>query len=325
MGIARKWVFPILRLVVIAAIAVALVKLAFIDGLSDDGKDSARPTGQIVDPTVSVTKGTITNEVKLDATVSADPAAPVKATLAGEVTKITAALGAPVAADTPVAVIRSETISPEGQPIVKTVTVKAGSGGVLSALPIIVGQQVAVGDAIGQVAPPTFSVTGSLAAADQYRLLNRPTEATVTITGGPAPFTCTGLSITTPLNGAGAAASAPGDGDGAASATPTTTVRCAVPAEVTVFTGLAAKMSIAGGVATDVLTVPATAVQGSAGTGVVYVPDAKGGKPVKKDVKLGLSDGKDVEITEGLAEGDEILQFVPGAPAKVAVDGAVQG
>ncbi|TPW70253.1 hypothetical protein [Schumannella sp. 10F1B-5-1] len=323
MGIARKWVFPILRLLVFAIIAVALVKLAFIDGLSDDGGDSAQPTGQIVDPTVAVARGTITNEVKLDATVSADPAVPVKATLAGEITKVSAAVGAQVAADTPVAVIRSETVTPDGQPVRKTVTVTAGAAGALSALPIIVGQQVQVGDAIGQVAPPTFSVSGSLAASDQYRLLNRPSEATVTITNGPAPFTCTNLTITTPLNGAGAstASSASGaDGDGSAS-TATTTVRCAVPAGVTVFTGLAAKLVIAGGVASDVLTVPATAVQGSAGSGVVYVPDPKGGDPVEKPVKLGLSDGKKVEITEGLAEGDEILEFVPGAPAAPA-DGA---
>ena len=32
-------------------------------------------------------------------------------------------------------------------------------------------------------------------------------------------------------------------------------------------------------------------------------------------MKLGLTDGTNVEITEGLAEGDLVLQFVPGAPA----------
>ncbi|TPW76509.1 hypothetical protein [Schumannella soli] len=323
MGIARKWVFPILRLVVFAAIAVALVKLAFIDGLTGGSSDTAQPTGQVVDPVIAVEKGTITNEVKLDATVSADPAVPVKATLAGEVTKVSAGVGAQVNADTPIATVRSETVSPDGQPVRKTVVVKAGAAGTLSALPVIVGQQVVVGDAIAQVAPPTFSVSGGLAAADQYRLLNRPDAATVTIVGGPAPFTCGGLTITTPLNGAGASASGDASGDAGAS-TPTTTVRCAVPAEVTVFTGLAAKMSIAGGVAKDVLTVPATAVQGSAGSGIVYVPDAQGGKPVKKDVKLGLSDGDKVEITGGLAEGDQILEFVPGAPAK-SPDGSAQG
>jgi multidrug efflux pump subunit AcrA (membrane-fusion protein) len=309
-GIARRWVLPILRLVVFAAIAAALVKLAFFGGFGGETADPAVPTGAVTDPVVSVESGTIVNDVVLDASVQADPAVAVRATLAGEIRKVLVTAGQTVAANTPVAQLRAETPNPDGTTSVRTATVTAGAAGTLSALPILVGQSVAVGDTLAQVAPPTFSVTASLPPAQQYRLLNKPTEGSVAITGGPAPFTCTGLTISTPLAGSG------GDAADSGSSAQKTTVRCAVPGDVTVFGGLAAKLTISGGKAENVLVVPTTAVEGSAGSGVVYVPAADGGAPAKQAVKLGLTDGKQVQITEGLKAGDTILAFVPGAPHK---------
>jgi multidrug efflux pump subunit AcrA (membrane-fusion protein) len=87
-----------------------------------------------------------------------------------------------------------------------------------------------------------------------------------------------------------------------------------VPGDVTVFAGLTAEIVIAGGVAENVLTVPITAVEGTAGTGNVYfvLPD---GSTELRPVTLGLNDGVNVQVVEGLAEGDLVLQFIPGAPA----------
>jgi macrolide-specific efflux system membrane fusion protein len=323
-GIARKWVFPIIRILIFAAIAAALIKLAFVGGIAASS-DAATATGQVTDPEVAITTGTIHNDVVLDATVSADAAVPVRATLAGEVRKVLVAAGQGVAVGTPILQIRAEVSNADGTTSVKTATVVSGAAGMLSDLPVLVGQLVSVGDAVAQVAPPTFSVTGSLAPAQQYRLLNKPTEAQVAITGGPAPFTCTGLTISTPLAGAGSGSSA-GTGSTGADGTTTgstgssTTVRCAVPGDVTVFAGLAAKMTISGGVAENVLVAPITAVEGSAGTGVVYVADPKGGKPTTKKVTLGINDGEKVQLTGGVAEGDMVLEFVPGA----AVDQAAK-
>jgi multidrug efflux pump subunit AcrA (membrane-fusion protein) len=87
-----------------------------------------------------------------------------------------------------------------------------------------------------------------------------------------------------------------------------------VPAEVTVFAGLTAEIVIAGGVAENVLTVPITAVEGTAGTGNVYFV-LEDGTTELRPVTLGLNDGANVEVLEGLEEGDLILQFIPGAPA----------
>lgn len=326
-GVARRWVFPIIRILVFAAIAAALIKLAFIGG-SAGTTDAATATGAVSDPQVAITTGTIHNDVVLDATVSADAAVPVRATLAGEVRKVLVAAGQGVAAGTPVLTIRAEVPSADGTTTsIKTATVLAGAAGVVSDLPVLVGQLLSVGDTVAQIAPPTFSVSGSLAPAQQYRLLNKPTEAQVSITGGPAAFTCTGLTITTPLAGAGSGSGSDtgADGGSTGSSGGTTTVRCSVPSEVTVFGGLAAKMTISGGVATDVLVAPITAVEGSAGTGVVYLAAKDGGKPTTKKVTLGINDGQQVQITGGVAEGDMILEFVPGAAADQATKNGFGG
>ena len=62
------------------------------------------------------------------------------------------------------------------------------------------------------------------------------------------------------------------------------------------------------------LTVPVTAVEGASETGNVFfvLPD---GSTESRPVTLGISDGINIQIVDGLVEGDMILQFIPGAPA----------
>ena len=313
MSVARKWVFPILRIVIFAAIAAALVKIAFFaDPQVEAGPEF--PTGQIVEPQVAVTIGTILNNVEVQGTVAADAARAVPATLAGEVNDIAVPVGTTVAANDRLLTIRAEVpgvVSPDGTvaaPTYKYVAVRSPIAGVVSNLAVILGQVVSVGDAVGQVAPPSFNVSGALKPDQLYRLLNQPTEATVTVTGGPAPFTCTGLTLTTSL--AGAQPPAEGTAEGAGSGT---TASCAVPAEVKVFTGLQATMSIPGGVAENVLVLPVTAVEGTAQSGNAYFVLEDGSTEVRP-IALGLTDGTHVQVVSGLAEGDMVLQFVPGAP-----------
>ncbi|TFD69902.1 efflux RND transporter periplasmic adaptor subunit [Cryobacterium gelidum] len=324
MNVARKWIFPILRLVVIAAIAVALVKVAFYP---DNAADSnpAEPTGVIVEPQIPVALGTISNDVTLPGTVTADPAVAVKATAIGTVDEIFLAAGQTVNKNDKIYDIRVETIKDpvestdadgnititQPKPVITFVKVLAPITGTLSSLGVIHGQSVAVGDATGQVAPPSFSVSGALSPEQQYRLLSKPTEASVAITNGPAPFTCTGLTITTPLAGAAAGADGVSGGETGSSGT---TVTCAIPAEVTVFSGLAAQITIAAGLAENILIVPTTAVKGSAQTGVVWFVLPDGGTE-ERPVTLGMTDGVNVQVIDGILEGDLINQFVPGATA----------
>ncbi|RFA14250.1 hypothetical protein B7R21_06550 [Subtercola boreus] len=341
MGVVRKWVFPIIRLVVVVAIAAALCKLAFFPD-TQAVADPAVPTGELTEPQATVTTGTISNDVTVKATVSADPASPIRATAIGVVDEVQVAVGATVAAGDTIFDIRVETqrdpvetTGPDGsviqtprKPLVTYVDVTAPIAGIVSALPVLAGQSMAVGDVAGQIAPPTFSVTGSLNAADQYRLVSQPTEAQVAITGGPAPFACTNLTILSPLagsdgsgsggsggsgggsnGGGGGAGSGAGGGSGSGN-----TLRCSVPGDVRVFSGLAADVTIAAGKAENVLVIPTTAVEGTALNGNVWfvLPD---GTTEQRPVILGLTDGSMVQVVSGLAAGDTVLQFVPGAVA----------
>lgn len=309
MSIARRWVFPIIWMVIFAVIGAALVKIAFFPDSAASGSDGLEPTGQIVEPQVPVSIGTIRNDVVLDGTIAADAAVPARSAISGEVRKVSVTAGQHVDEGAELAQIRG--MNDDGTN--RWSILRAPISGTLTSFELLVGQQVGLGETLAQIAPGSFSVTAALAPEQQYRLLQKPTEAEVAINGGPAPFTCTGLTITTGSTGAG------GDGGDGGTASGTV-VRCAVPAEVQVFPGLTAKVTIAGGLAENVLTLPLTAVEGAAGTGVVYLIGADG-EPVETPVTLGLSDGVNVEITGGVEEGDLVLQFVPGAPADPGDDG----
>jgi hypothetical protein len=65
------------------------------------------------------------------------------------------------------------------------------------------------------------------------------------------------------------------------------------------------KVAVVTGEARDVLILPVTAVAGESDQG--YVTLLEDGRPVRRDVRLGLTDGLNVEIRAGLAEGDRVL------------------
>ena len=314
MSIARKWVFPIIRIVVFAVIAAALVKLAFFADPVEQGGEV--PTGEIVEPQIPVTIGTIQNDVVLTGSVNANAAIPVKATFGGEVREVYTRQGKTVKKGTPIMKVRADLVNSNGTPYQRTEIVYAGASGILSSFSVLVGQVVGIGDIVGQVAPQRFNVTATIAPEQLYRLTEQPTEAQVQVQGGPAPFPCTNLRIITPLPGEGGGDGSEGDGGSG------TTVRCSVPGDVRVFAGLIADMTIAGGIAENVLVVPLTAVQGAADTGIVYVIGEDGAQE-ERPVTLGLNDGVNVEIKDGLTEGETILQFVPGAAAGDPGDGGV--
>ncbi|NMM16397.1 MAG: secretion protein HlyD [Cellulomonas sp.] len=319
MGITRRIIFPTVRIFLWAVIAVALVKIAFAGADVTTATDPLRPTAEIVEAHVAATTGTITNKVTVKAAVVADAATPVRATLAGTVTKLLAKDGQQVDAGTAILLITLETpVDPTvttdaetgvqtvtaNKPKIKTETIKVPHAGTL-ALPTLKDQVVSVGDVIATVSPGTMSVSGTLTPDQQYRLLGAPADAEVTLKGGPAPFTCTNLRI-----GAAAAATDTTQVAGTTGQSASGVVTCAIPAGAVAFPGLGADLAITNGTAENAVVVPVTSVQGSVQNGNVWVvqPD---GTSASKPVTLGLTDGETVQIVEGLALGDQILQFIP--------------
>jgi hypothetical protein len=352
MRIFRRIVFPVAWLLVFTVIAVALAKIAFVDGLRQEA-GPVLPHAGLATPQVPVVLGTVTNTVELKGTVSADPDLTAKATAAGKVVYLFLEVGGHVAKGDRLVQIRSEVVpdveapkaaaaeapAAPAAPVYSYTDVLAPADGTLATLPLLLNQQVSVGDAAATVATGTFTISAPLDTAAQYRLLGRPTTAKGFVTGGPGTFDCLDVKTKNAVSDAGAgtsggtaagglsvphAAAGPGGygpasgggsqpGGGSSGAT-VGSVTCAVPSTTTVFAGLGATVTVSAGEATNVLTVPLTAVKGSVAEGVVWVQSAAGA-PEQRTVSLGLNDGARVEVTKGLTQGESVLEFVPGAPA----------
>ncbi|TDD71324.1 secretion protein HlyD [Jiangella aurantiaca] len=336
MGVTRRIVLPTIKILLLAVIAVAAVRLAFGgDDESTADDDPAVPSVDIVQPEVPASIGTVVNTVEVDAVITADAPTPVRATDGGEVTVFLADPGDIVEEGDPLLEVvfeeegepTTETddegneVEVPGEPVRRFRTIEAPAAGTVGEYDVLVGETVAVGDTVGSIATGGFTVSGALSAEQQYRLVSGPTSAEVQARGGPAPFACTELRTGRSASGDGGGGENGGDGGAVPPQDPmappdqgggsSTAVSCTVPPDVTVFDGLAATMVIEAGRAENVLVVPVTAVEGAFESGNVWKvgPD---GEPVETPVTLGLTDGELVEIREGLAEGDAVLEFVPG-------------
>ena len=286
MVVWRRWVFPILMVVILGAAAAALVKIAFFPDTAPAA--AVEPSAQIADPVVAVERGEVANALSLPGTIARDTAYAVRSEVDGTVTAVHVGEGQAVAAGQKLFTIK------QADPV-KSIDVVAPEAGDVSELAVVKGQPASIGGELAKLTPARYHVQGTVEPVQLYRLQGAPAEGSVTIQGGPAPFTCTGLKVEVAEDG-------------------TTTVTCAVPADQTVFAGLQAELDIDLGTVSDVLVVPTTAVKGGSGTGVVWV-DAGTGELEERDVALGVSDGTIVEVTTGLEEGEQVRQYVPGVAA----------
>jgi multidrug efflux pump subunit AcrA (membrane-fusion protein) len=284
----RRWIFPLLLVIVLGASAAALVKIAFFP---DSVESIVTPEAGITDPIVAVERGAVVNALTLSGNIARDEVIGVRGEINGTVLAVHVGEGATVAAGQKLFTVRQD--DPR-----KDIDILAPEAGDVSELALVKGQQTSVGTEIYKLTPARYHLLATVEPVQLYRLVNAPTEGTVTVTGGPAPFTCTGVRVQVTAEG-------------------TASVRCAIPTDQTVFAGLPASMDLALGQVEDALVVPVTAVQGGAGTGNVWVDAGDGTEPEKRAVTLGVNDGAMVEVTEGLAEGDSIRQFVPGFVAPV--------
>lgn len=284
----RRWIFPLLLVLVFGACAAALVKIAFFP---DRAESIVSPESGMTDPIVAVERGSVVNALSLAGNVARDDSYAVRSELNGTVLAVHVGEGATVASGQKLFTIRQD--YPR-----KDIDVVAPEAGDVSEIALVKGQVASVGAESYTLTPARYHLLATVEPVQLYRLVNAPKEGTVTIAGGPAPFVCTGVGVQVSAEG-------------------TASVRCAIPADQTVFAGLPATMDLALGQVDDALVVPVTAVQGGAGTGNVWVDAGDGSDAEERAVKLGVNDGVMVEVTEGLEEGESIRQFVPGFVAPV--------
>lgn len=138
-----------------------------------------------------------------------------------------------------------------------------------------------------------------------YRLLDPPVGVKALIDGGPVGFTCPWQGLSP--NGGGVPVA------GARDFNPTVSgvvMRCQIPTdEVRVIAGMTGTMVLQLGDPVTALSLPVTAVVGTADAGQVIVVGDDGTTEVRS-VQLGASDVYNLEITGGL-EPDERVLAVP--------------
>jgi membrane fusion protein, multidrug efflux system len=169
-GVTRRIVFPTIRLILLAVIAVALVKLAF--GGDEAGQPAGpplTPSAEMTEPQIQVARGSVSNTITLDATITADPAIGVKATAEGKVSVFLAEPGERVVAgDALFEVVFEEpaeastttdaegnVTETQGEPVRRYRMIEAPADGRVSEYTVLVGQTVhRHGDRDGGAAVP---------------------------------------------------------------------------------------------------------------------------------------------------------------------------
>ncbi|MFT3944286.1 MAG: efflux RND transporter periplasmic adaptor subunit [Ancrocorticia sp.] len=319
-------IMSILRLIVWVLIAGALVKIAFFPTVEGNQSDGLTPGGEYGQLTVVPEVATITNSLKLEGTVQSDPVSMIKSSGKGTVNVLWRTEGEFVnEGDVLLTLEAEEIVEPEPQtepeptpspgtdpaPTTRKVytDVYAPISGAVNFTVVENQEGISVGDSLGTIQPPTFSAVAALTPDQMYRIQDEPDSATITIKNGPAPFQCTSLEILTPQSAAKKTPDTNGTGGGTTSGIE---ARCVVPADQKVFAGLQVSMDIVAGQAKDVLTLPASAVEGRYQKGFVYAPTEDPDKPEKIDVQIGITDGMRVQIVSGIEAGREVLEFIPG-------------
>ncbi|GAA4232937.1 hypothetical protein GCM10022254_34190 [Actinomadura meridiana] len=264
---------------------------------------------------VTVEKGTIVSRITVDAVVRADPPVPVRVTKAGTVSAVRHKNGQRVNKGEPLLTVKVPPEDEKAKPT--TIAVTAPTSGRISGLSATVGQELNPSDTVAQLDRGRYQAVATISSKEIYKLYNRPESIKMAIDHGPAPFTCrllaygAGVSNTPP---AGQPEGPPGgggtdDGSGGGGGDDVE-VTCRIPTRQKVFAGIRGKMAITTDSVTGAVVIPLSAVLGEASKGKVTVVGDNGERQVR-DVRLGINDGKRVEVVDGLEPGDKILDRAP--------------
>ncbi|MES0835412.1 HlyD family efflux transporter periplasmic adaptor subunit [Nocardiopsis tropica] len=271
---------------------------------------------------VEVVMGEISSVMVLDAVVEAEPGEAVKARGGGTVTHLWVADGAEVEEGAPIVNVRvqAEAAPEDGEgapdaPAATETTLYAPTSGTVSGLDdVLVGDVLEPGAAVAEVAPDRFRAVASIPANDLYRFYEDPEDIMLKIDKGPPADVCEFLSLGADGGGGGGGEDAGGEtGEEGAGGGGGSRLTCRVPSDLQVFDGVQGQLSVTTGEAENVLVVPVTSVRGTSEEGEVVVVAGDGSEEVR-EVRLGMSDGSLVEVTEGLGVGDMIMDPVPLDP-----------
>jgi len=200
----KRFVWPALKTLIAVIVAVALVKIAFFPSQGDGTTADISPGYAADVKTVPVTKGSISNTVSVKGHIVQDATVEVQADLAGVVDSVAVEKDTQVSAGDPLLYIKHSESQP---PVTKTdesgnvtqtptedkvtwSTIYAPVSGTVTPK-VLKQQETGVGVVVATITPATYSATGTVSAAQQYRLTNAPTAATLTLEGARRPSSAT--------------------------------------------------------------------------------------------------------------------------------------
>ncbi|MDQ1655707.1 MAG: hypothetical protein QOD41_790 [Cryptosporangiaceae bacterium] len=326
--------------------AVMIALLAATAGCGSDGPAQGTPglapRGETM-TTAKPSRQDLANTLSLSGTVTMKPVFGIAAPAGGEVRY----RDVPASRSTPTSATRVASVWAHGA--ATAVRVPAGSSfagrlvadrsTVVTGMPIVSATYSGYGVVAEITGEQAYGVAGSLASVRAQ------------IKNGPGPFGCTVLgtiaalpagTVPAPAPVAAAPSSAPDHGGGRPVAEPSSApdgadspaqagseatglrLVCAPPAGVTLINGASATLQVVTARAVNALVLPVEAVAGLHGQGKVDVLKA-GGARETRDVVLGLTDGKVVQIKSGLSGGETVAVPGPDLPAGEPESGAPTG
>lgn len=169
MVVWRRWIFPILMVLVFAVIAAALVKVAFFP---DSTEAAVEPSAGISDSVAMVERADVVNALSLPGTVARDAAFGIRSEIDGTVRDVHVNVGQTVAAGQALFTIR------QADPV-RNIDVLAPEAGDITELAVVKGQGTSVGAELVTFTPARYHVLSTVEPVQLYRLIDAPTEASV--------------------------------------------------------------------------------------------------------------------------------------------------
>jgi hypothetical protein len=271
----------------------------------------------------------LANTVSLSGKVTLDPIFGLVAPVAGQVRY----LDVKPPQNTPTKPTKVATVVAGG----KTYNIEVPAGAVFAGRLVDDRSTVTAGMPIVSAKLAGYGIVAELDGGQAYKISDALGSVQAQIKNGPGPFACTPLGTiaalpagtipappapSTPPSGAPPVKPFPPPdlkgGDQHPSDPTGLRLVCTAPADVKLINGASATLELVTAKATNALVLPVEAVAGSQGKGKVDVVKPDGTKETR-DVVLGLTDGKVVEIKSGLT-GDETIAVpgpnLPAAPPK---------
>jgi hypothetical protein len=321
----------LIRLGLVVALASATAACTSSGG--DAGKPTLEARGTAL-TTVKPTRQDLSNKVSLTGKVTLNPVFGLAAPVAGQVryTDVRPAQGTPTKPTRVASIWANNKAHP--------VDVPAGAG--FAGRLVEDRATVTAGMPIVSAKHGGYGIVAEIDGAQAYKVSDALTSVQAQIANGPGPFACTVLGTIAALP-AGVLPEAPApqpEKPGKPPAKPTgpppapaeppagsdrreggtgsdaTGLRlvCAGPPDVKMINGASATLEIVTEKAANVLVLPVEAVAGGQGKGKVDVVRPDGSRETR-DVVLGLTDGKVIEIKSGLSGSETIAVPGPNLPA----------